>query len=87
MGLIVSNDTSDTITWQEVIENGYIVSNGKVYDVSNFTQHPGGSESLKRSKGTDATKSYNFHSLNGKRLWDTYYIGKLSSTNNLINEK
>ena len=33
----------------------WLIFDGKVYDVSNF-KHPGGSESIERNGGTDATE-------------------------------
>lgn len=53
-----------THSWQEVslhshIENGWIVLEGKIFDISEFLRfHPGGADELVPYLGKDATKAF-----------------------------
>lgn len=50
---------------------------GKVYDVSEFSTHPGGYEILVDNSGKDATKPFDDidHSPSAKKDLEKYYIG------------
>jgi len=48
----------------------------KVIDATNFiNEHPGGVKSIKSKIGKDCKIDYEFHSKNGKKLWDSMVIG------------
>ncbi len=64
-------------SWQEVKEKGYVVAHGKVYDISDYVTHPGGSQTLQQAKGTDSTIHYDFHTKAGRKVWEQYCIGKI----------
>ena len=51
---------------------------GKVFDVSKFTQHPGGEDKLEDVGGMDATKQFEGHSSSAERTKDGMYIGEVS---------
>jgi cytochrome b involved in lipid metabolism len=57
----------------------WLVVNNQVYDVSNFTDHPGGVEIFKSNKGKDATEDFNKagHSDEAKKDMEKYLVGKL----------
>ena len=50
----------------------------KVYDVTNFTDHPGGQGSLKRNRMKQNKVNFGHHSKQGKRLWNDFFIGFVS---------
>lgn len=70
------------ITWEEVQKhkednNVWLVINGRVYDVSEYNEHPGGYELLIDNAGYDATDAFedNDHSMLAKQRLETYFIG------------
>lgn len=67
------------ISAKEINENGYMVANGKVYDVMQYLQdhhHPGGIACMTHKFGTDTSYDYKHHSSAGKKIWKKYCIGK-----------
>ena len=70
------------ITWEEVQKhkedkNVWLVIQGRVYDVSEYEEHPGGYELLIDNAGYDATDAFedNDHSQLAKERLETYFIG------------
>jgi cytochrome b involved in lipid metabolism len=60
------------------INDCWIYANDNVYDITNFIKiHPGGSNCLLKKAGTDCSYDFEFHSKNGKKIWDRYKIGKI----------
>jgi len=63
----------------------WLLIDGKVYDVSDYSSHPGG-PALLEGCGTDATDLYETrpmgsgtpHSSNARQYLETYYIGDLN---------
>ena len=72
-----------TYTWTEIIKHHtyddcWIVANNYIYDVTKYIKlHPGGIEAIIKKAGTDCTYDFNFHSTNGKNIWEKYRIGKI----------
>ena len=64
----------------DVSGNYIVVSNNKVYNISSFlTRHPGGKFVIKSKNGQDVTKHFKMHSERGKKMWEDYQIGIISS--------
>mmetsp|Transcript_23651 Transcript_23651/g.23403 ORF Transcript_23651/g.23403 Transcript_23651/m.23403 type:complete len:120 (-) Transcript_23651:47-406(-) len=63
----------------------WMAINGKVYDVSKFSDHPGGKDILVDSSGRDATKDFNdiSHSSTAAEMMKDYYIGEFSIGENV----
>ena len=68
----------------ELRKNGKIilVSHKKVYDVTEYIDiHPGSREAITYNMyNQDNKDSYDFHSNNGQKIWDSYYIGEYSKS-------
>ena len=61
----MSNITMEEVEKHNTINDCWIVSHGKVYDVSSFiNKHPGGKFVIKSHAGTEVSKHYNYHSKN-----------------------
>jgi acyl-lipid Delta6-acetylenase / acyl-lipid (9-3)-desaturase len=79
--LSLSKD-SEKITWQQVKEhntpdNAWVVYHNKVYDVSNWYQHPGGAVIFTHA-GDDMTDIFAaFHAAGSSSLIKKFYIGDL----------
>ena len=72
--------TEQDITKMIENERCIIFVKKKVYDITDFiNKHPGGSNSLLNKVGEDCAVDFNYHSKNGKKLWDKYKIGYLHS--------
>ena len=54
-----------------------IIRKGYVYDITNFSDHPGGLECLRKRNGYETNYDYKFHSKKAKKLWSKYLIGKI----------
>lgn len=75
--------TSQSITPEQVVQNGYIIAKGKVYDLSRFIedhgndgQHPIGI--LKSRAGKDCTTDFKLHGKYAKAKWKKYLVGYLA---------
>jgi len=74
----------DEVSMHSVKGDCWLAIHGKVYDISKFNSHPGGSAILEGC-GKDATELFETrpmgsktpHSQNAKKLLDKYYIGNL----------
>jgi cytochrome b involved in lipid metabolism len=57
-----------------------LIANKRVYDVTDYIDiHPGSRESILRNMyNKDNKDSYNFHSNNGQKIWEDYFIGVLN---------
>ena len=82
-----AGSSSSGITASEVAthndrSSAWIIYNGKVYDVTDFiSEHPGGSSSILRYAGRDATRVFNAnHGSTERRDLERYYIGDLSGS-------
>jgi hypothetical protein len=54
----------------------WLVSHGKVYDVTPFlASHPAGEFAILRHGGTDSTADFDFHSPKAQRMWAPYLLG------------
>ena len=70
--------TEEDITKMIQNERCIIFVKKAVYDVTEFIEkHPGGSNALLNKIGEDCTVDFNYHSKNGRKLWDKYKIGYL----------
>lgn len=58
-------------------EDTWMAIHGKVYDVTSFTDHPGGHEILEDNSGKDASKAFDDidHSLSAKEDLNKYFVG------------
>ena len=71
--------TSTEIAKHDSKGDCWIYANKNVYDVTHFiNKHPGGSNSILRYAGTDCTTHYNFHTKEGKKIWEKYRIGRIT---------
>jgi len=62
----------------KMIEEGRIIFfvGNKVIDATDFVEkHPGGVKSIRNRIRKDCKRDYEFHSKNGKKLWDSMVIG------------
>lgn len=41
--------------------------------------HPGGKESILKKNGTNCIRDYNFHTQNGKKMWNQFLVEDNSS--------
>ena len=59
-----------------------LIANKRVYDVSEYIDiHPGSREAITYNMyNLDNKDSYDFHSNNGQKIWDSYYIGEYSKS-------
>ena len=74
----MSNITMEEVEKHNTINDCWIVSHGKVYDVSSFiNKHPGGKFVIKSHAGTEVSKHYNYHSKNAHKIC-MYHIKKSS---------
>jgi|TARA_B110000444_G_C18777050_1_gene565505 cytochrome b involved in lipid metabolism len=74
----MSNITMEEVEKHNTINDCWIVSHGKVYDVSSFiNKHPGGKFVIKSHAGTEVSKHYNYHSKNAHKIWEKYLIGEI----------
>ena len=74
----------EEITKHNTDSSCWIYANNKVYDVTEYIKlHPPQNDvilkNIKRTGSHDCTISYNFHSLEAKKIWDNYCIGRLAS--------
>lgn len=84
----VKKITVDELSKHRTIEDAWISYKGKVYDVSNWTEHPGGSVIFTHA-GDDATDIFTaFHSGQASTLLKKFEIGELddSTANNNANK-
>lgn len=60
----------------------WIAIRGKVYDISTFDSHPGGTQVLNENSGGNATEEFDNkgHSIEAKTILDDYYIGEYDPT-------
>ena len=60
----------------------WVAVNGKVYDVSNFSDHPGSMDPLLENAGTDATEEFENtgHGDTARAMMADYYIGEYFET-------
>ena len=83
-------NTSVTLTSAEVAKHSvfgdcWMIISDKVYDMSDFTNHPGGTAYVPYC-GTDATVGFETkggrgaHSVNAHAMLDNYYIGDFGQT-------
>ena len=72
--------TEGEVATHNTVNSCWIISKGKVYDVTSWLiYHPGGSESILKKAGTDCSFDFDFHSKNGHKYWKQYQIGKLKN--------
>lgn len=60
--------------------SAWLVVGDNIYDATDYmSMHPGGAHSILKKCGgvCDCTADLNFHSKNGKKVWEKYKIGKL----------
>ena len=83
---LVSNKQNNKITWQQVKEHNkpsdaWVVYHNKVYDVSNWHEHPGGAV-LFTHAGDDMTDIFAaFHAAGSQSVMKKFYIGDLDLNN------
>jgi len=55
-----------------------IFKNRYIYDVTKFcNEHPGGKNTILNNQNKNCIISYEFHSKTAKKIWNTYFIGKM----------
>lgn len=85
----VFDEDLNKITLAEVAKHNsvndcWMVMNGKVYDLTNYVNHPAGEE-YKKDCGTDATNQYDSikggrgHSSYSDSLLNSFYVGEISN--------
>ena len=60
------------------VDDVWIITKNKVYNATPFIKiHPGGYKSIMRCAGgiKDCEVDFNFHSTNGRKIWQKYQIG------------
>lgn len=78
-----TTDTTQAFTATEVAKHNtpndcYLIVKGKVYDVSNFLDHPGGQNAIDSRCGQEATQIFTqIHSNFAWNLLKDYYVGDL----------
>ena len=74
----------ETISMEEVekhntVDDCWIVSHGKVYDVTKFiNRHPGGKFVIKSNSGKNVSRHFDYHSKRSHKIWEKYLIGELA---------
>lgn len=64
----------------KMIDEGRIIFfvKNKIIDATDFVdKHPAGDTCIRRRVGLNCEWDYNFHSINGKKLWEKMVIGDL----------
>ena len=75
---ILSNDEIN-----KLLETRIILFRGDyIYDVTDFTEHPGTYQVLINIKGKDISNDYKFH--RNKKIFKKYLVGKRQSSNCVI---
>lgn len=70
--------TACDVARHKSVDDCWLIAHGVIYDATPFiSQHPGGTESILRRGGKDATEDFYFHTRDGQKLWKKYRIGKL----------
>ena len=65
------------------VDDVWIIAKNKVYNATPFMKiHPGGYKSIMRRAGgvKDCEEDFNFHSTNGRKVWQKYQIGIIEGT-------
>lgn len=85
-------NTERTYSLEEVKQHNkpndcWMIIKGKVYDVSNFDDHPGGTMIIQGNGGKDVSDDFESigHSSDARSLLKTFYIGKLENPDGWIN--
>tara|TARA_B110000967_G_C18388041_1_gene318587 strand:+ start:98 stop:352 length:255 start_codon:yes stop_codon:yes gene_type:complete len=77
----MSNITMEEVEKHNTINDCWIVSHGKVYDVSAFiSKHPGGKFVIKSNAGKEVTKHFDYHSKRSQIIWEKYLIGEITKS-------
>ena len=58
MEKVLKKYTMEEVAKHDKKKDKWVVVSGKVYDISNFNDHPGGNEALFTNAGTDATEVF-----------------------------
>lgn len=82
VGTASSGITASEVSTHNDRSSAWIIYNGKVYDLTKFvSEHPGGSSTILRYAGRDATRVFNAnHGSSERRDLERYYIGDLSGS-------
>lgn len=68
--------TLEEIALHNQPDDCWLVSHGKVYDVTDFlARHPAGEMAILRHGGTDSSVDFDFHSSKAQRMWAPYLLG------------
>lgn len=74
--------TIEEVNQHNKSEDCWVISNSKVYNVTNFiNKHPGGKFAILSKAGTDVTKHFQYHSEDAKKYGKKYEMGKIKSIN------
>eukprot|EP01083_Nonionella_stella_P266858 902163_1 len=70
-------------------DDAWIIVNKKVYDITNFTTHPGSHAILLRNAGTDRTDQFEAvsHPADAYEQMKQFYVGELSDDQQDINRQ
>ena len=73
--------TKDDVAKHNTKSDCWIIVKGKVYDVTDFTKHPGGIDLLHNEAGQDATGLFENegHSATAKKQMVDFLVGKLDT--------
>jgi len=76
------NYTTREVAKHNTLESCWIIAHNKVYDVTHYiNSHPGGTHALLKNAGSNQTNSYDFHTPEGKKIWEQYCIGYINKRN------
>ena len=75
----MENISMEEVEKHNTVDDCWIVSHGKVYDVTKFiNRHPGGKFTIKSNSGKNVSRHFDYHSKRSHELWKKYLIGKIS---------
>ena len=78
--------TKEEVATHDKAGDLWIIINDKVYDVSNFDDHPGSDIVFQENAGKDASEGFEdqFHSDNAREQMQQYEIGQLKDDEEVI---
>ena len=80
MAKVLSSYTLEDVEKHNKKNDWWVAVHGKVYDVSKFTDHPGGEDPIIEYSGKDATQAFDAAGHDGEVIWDMdsrFLIGTL----------
>ena len=75
----MENISMGEVEKHNTVDDCWIVSHGKVYDVTKFiNRHPGGKFVIKSNSGKNVSRHFDYHSKQSHKIWEKYLIGELA---------